>query len=97
VKHGRCLEHQLVYEQQRRPAWVTTHYNSTPWKKVRAMKKRANPLCQDCLDEGKITPTQEIDHVIPLTVRPDLALVMENLRSLCVECHRAKTRGETST
>jgi 5-methylcytosine-specific restriction endonuclease McrA len=28
-----------------------------------------------------------VHHVLPLDVRPDLALDLDNLRSLCVVCH----------
>ena len=34
------------------------------------------------------------DHKIPIAVRPDLRLVLENLQTLCDGCHSRKTRKE---
>ena len=94
VQAGRCPLHSRTREQDRRLAWVTTFYNSTAWKKLRALKRSLDPLCEG--DEGTPCPAQReaetVDHVIPITTRPDLRLSIENLRSLCHPCHNAKTR-----
>lgn len=92
VDGGRCGAHTRTHEQQRRPAWVTAFYSSTAWKKVRAMKRARDPLCEDCSERGVGTIATEVDHVVPLMVRRDLALELSNLRSLCSSCHAAKTR-----
>ena len=34
------------------------------------------------------------DHRIPIAVRPDLRLVLDNLQTLCDQCHNRKTRRE---
>jgi 5-methylcytosine-specific restriction protein A len=34
------------------------------------------------------------DHRIPIAVRPDLSLVLDNLQTLCDRCHNRKTRRE---
>ncbi len=34
------------------------------------------------------------DHQIPITVRPDLRLDLDNLRTRCNTCHSAKTMRE---
>lgn len=50
-------------------------------------------MCQDCMDRMRsgigIRPHRAtmVHHIIPRTERPDLALVLDNLRSLCAECH----------
>jgi 5-methylcytosine-specific restriction endonuclease McrA len=36
------------------------------------------------------------DHQIPITVRPDLRLELDNLRTRCDRCHNRKTRLETA-
>jgi 5-methylcytosine-specific restriction endonuclease McrA len=36
----------------------------------------------------------EVDHVQPVDRRPDLALVLANLQTLCRTCHLDKTRAE---
>lgn len=94
VDTGRCDEHTRTHEQQRRPAWITAFYSSTAWKKLRAMKRARDPLCEDCRDAGVGTPVAEVDHVVPITVDRSLALVIENLRSLCTPHHVAKTRRQ---
>ena len=69
-------------------------YHSAAWKRVRALAmQRDNGMCQDCMDRLRagygIKPNraQMVHHIIPLEERPDLALDLNNLRSLCNECH----------
>ena len=61
------------------------------WEKLRALKAKLNPLCEDCEDEGRITPVDEVDHVIPIGDAPERRLDLTNLRSLCLSHHRQKT------
>ena len=74
------------------------------WYKLRAWYIRRHPLCADCLEEGVVNATSiEVDHVIPVSVRPDLRLDASNLRSRCRKHHSRKTEldkrlyGERST
>lgn len=69
-------------------------YHSVAWKRVRALAmQRDHGMCQDCMDRLRagygIKPNraQMVHHIIPLEERPDLALDLNNLRSLCNECH----------
>ena len=69
-------------------------YHSAAWKRVRALAlQRDHGMCQDCMDRLRagygIRPNraQMVHHIIPLSERPDLALSLSNLRSLCNECH----------
>lgn len=60
------------------------------WERLRAIVlARDNYLCQVCLEDYKITPATEVDHIIPKskggTDDPD------NLQSICTDCHRVKT------
>ena len=71
-------------------------YNTTKWKELRLLKLQMNPLCEHCLRENKITPATEVDHIIPIQQRPDLALDINNLQSLCKPCHSRKTAQETN-
>lgn len=75
--------------------WAEWFYKSQAWKRTRdAAWKRDGGLCVDCLKAGRITPAEEVHHVIeltPLNIRqPDVSLGMSNLVSLCRECHRAR-------
>ena len=78
------------------------HNNSTArgydrrWRKLRKRKLQSDPLCEDCLERGRTTLAQEVDHIIRITKRPDLRLVWDNLRSLCKPCHDAKSAAERS-
>jgi 5-methylcytosine-specific restriction protein A len=92
VPKGRCPEHALEYEQQRRPDWITRFYSSRAWQNVRNMKRRHDPLCEECLITGMFTPVQTVDHILPLTTHPTLKLHLTNLRSLCFKHHEAKTK-----
>lgn len=62
------------------------------WRKLRLVAlKRDLYLCQECLKQNRPTPATEVDHKIPINVDPDLRLDLDNLQSLCSECHKRKT------
>lgn len=63
----------------------------TDWIKLRNMYIRANPLCEDCLERDQLVATEEVHHKIPISDRPDLRLVWDNLRALCKPCHSSIT------
>lgn len=50
-----------------------------------------NPLCVDCLAEGRTQVVEEVHH---LDGRYDNNLE-SNLCSLCASCHGKRTRGKT--
>ena len=68
-------------------------YNTPQWKNLRKIKLQANPVCEMCLNEGKVTPTEEIHHIRPILTGQDELEMMDiaydynNLISLCKECH----------
>lgn len=68
--------------------------NTTRWRKLRLKKLRANPLCEQCVGEDRITPATEVHHVTPVesvpTVEQMEALMYDynNLMSLCHDCHK---------
>ncbi|MCD8489272.1 MAG: HNH endonuclease [Desertifilum sp.] len=51
-------------------------------------------LCADinCLLRNQVLPIQhlEIDHILPISKRPDLALKIKNLQLLCHPCNNTK-------
>lgn len=62
-------------------------YYTKEWKKKRLeILERSNHECEWCKAEGKVTTRKdailEIDHIIELEKRPDLALEDSNLRVL---------------
>lgn len=59
------------------------------WRKVRAMKLRANPLCEEC-EKGKVlTPASMVHHIVPIEEGGEV-LDLENLMALCESCHDKK-------
>lgn len=65
-------------------------YVKRTWRHCRVLAlQRDHYLCQDCKEKGKVTIATEVHHIIPLEQRPDLALELSNLRSLCRQCHEA--------
>lgn len=69
-------------------------YHSPAWRRVRkVVLQRDHYLCQHCLLQDRITPATEVHHKVPLEERPEQALVVSNLISLCWPCHElTKTR-----
>lgn len=83
-----------------RPQWVAKSrpkqnanaefYRSTAWRKLRHIYKMRHPLCRHCMDNGIINPSQEIDHVVPISAGGE-KLDWSNLQALCKRCHSIKT------
>ena len=49
-----------------------------------------HPLCEMCKKEGRITPTEEIHHIIALADGGD-RLSEDNCMALCKSCHSRVT------
>lgn len=62
-------------------------YASGRWRRLRALKLATDPLCQECLLKGKLEPADTVHHIHERLQRPDLALEIENLLSVCASCH----------
>lgn len=75
-------------------------YNTARWRELRLVKLSRNPLCEMCLKEGRITPTEDIHHIVSfMTVydyqqRLRLAFDFNNLMSLCKQCHQKMHNGK---
>ena len=63
------------------------------WQKVRALKLRMDPLCEGCKRAGRVTPANEVHHVVALADGGE-RLAMDNLESLCKPCHSRETGRE---
>ena len=90
-----CAEHAKQeakrYERYQRDPATRKLYGQT-WRKVRDRYRAAHPLCERCLERGRITPTQEVHHIKPLSQggTNDCG----NLRALCTPCHSEITARE---
>ena len=75
--------------------WAEDFYKSQAWKHTRDIAmKRDGYLCVDCQKKGKFTAAEEVHHITELTPDnvhdPEVTLNLNNLVSLCRECHRAR-------
>lgn len=83
---------------------VTAHYNKydrdpkirnrygRAWKRIRDSYIAAHPLCEQCKQDGKLVPAEEVHHIIPLSKGGTHA--RDNLMSLCTSCHSTITACE---
>ena len=71
-------------------------YHSRAWRRLRLLAlQRDHYLCQECLRQKRFTRATEVHHLKPIVDRPDLALDLDNLESLCWDCHeKTKPRGK---
>lgn len=67
--------------------------SSKEWKRLRLMKLRNNPLCEQCKSNGVVVPATEVHHIIPVesvvgeSQMYALMFQYNNLMSLCHACH----------
>jgi 5-methylcytosine-specific restriction endonuclease McrA len=61
-------------------------HNDRRWRNLRAQVIAAEPICHWCHEE----PSTEADHVIPVSVRPDLEYEETNLVGACTTCNRRR-------
>jgi 5-methylcytosine-specific restriction endonuclease McrA len=62
------------------------------WRKLRDQVVREEPTCRLRIADICTTVSTTADHVVPVTVRPDLALVRSNCRGACRPCNDARGR-----
>lgn len=95
-----CPKHKAEAEAARKAARLANHqdynkrrdasdsfYKSWPWRKFAKRYKAEHPLCCECERQGRVTPSQLVDHIKPYKTHPELAYVASNLRPLCWACH----------
>lgn len=63
------------------------------WRRLRDQVVREEPLCWLRLPDICTTLSTTGDHLVPVTVSPELALVRSNVRGACKACNDA--RGNT--
>jgi 5-methylcytosine-specific restriction enzyme A len=69
-------------------------YTTQRWQRLRRHKLQARPLCEACLQHGKIEGATVVDHKIPINASGEPFPLLDELASLCERCHNAKTRAE---
>jgi 5-methylcytosine-specific restriction protein A len=81
---------QLRTPDRQRGSASSRGYN-VAWRRLRLVVLAEAPLCCFCQERGRVVPATEVDHIQPVSLRPDLRLVRENLRATCRPCHSALT------
>lgn len=69
-------------------------YHTQQWRKVRAFVLSGNPLCKECIKQGRVTEATDVDHIIPVRVDDSGFFALANLQPLCASCHRSKSAKE---
>ena len=69
------------------------------WKRLRLVKLRQQPLCEECLRHDETRAACDVDHVVPVVEllrrgTPERVFALEGLQSLCRACHCQKTARE---
>ena len=89
-----CDEHKQIaerqYNQYLRNSDTNKRYGRA-WKKLRARFLLLHPLCEQCKCGGRLTPAEEVHHILPLANggTNDVG----NLMALCKSCHSSITIG----
>ncbi len=65
-------------------------YNSRKWRKYSHQLRKDNPLCKMCLEEGRTTPSQMVDHIKEIN-RGGSIWDKSNHMCLCKKCHAKKS------
>lgn len=64
------------------------------WQKLRVqILRRDSGLCQSCLKAGRWVTATEVDHIKPKAQGGTDS--QDNLMSLCIDCHKAKTAKDS--
>lgn len=67
-------------------------YRSSEWRRVRYLALTKSKVCMCCGNTGVL----HVDHKIPRSVRPDLALTLSNLQVLCEDCNLGKGNWDST-
>jgi 5-methylcytosine-specific restriction protein A len=83
-----CEEHRVVerrrYDKFERSPDVNKKYGRA-WKRIRDSYAREHPLCERCEKNGRLTPAEEVHHILPISLGGTHE--KSNLMSLCKSCH----------
>jgi len=92
--HGGAAAKRQAHDRWRGSAASRGYDNA--WRRLREAKLKADPVCWWCQSLGRLTAANTVDHIVPISERPDLRLVWSNLRSGCKPCHDAHTARQVA-
>lgn len=89
LTHNRyCAEHAKIaernYRKYERDPQIDKRYGRE-WRRIRARYVTEHPLCEQRQKDGRLTPTQEVHHILPLSKGGTHDF--ENLMALCKPCN----------
>ena len=85
-----CSQHMKFSSDRMRGGAESRGYDAR-WRKARTAFLQRNPLCNECMKRGKITPATVVDHIIPHRGDRKLFWDESNWQPLCKCCHDRKT------
>ena len=85
-----CSQHMQFSSDRMRGGAESRGYDAR-WRKARTAFLQRNPLCNECMKRGKITPATVVDHIIPHRGDRKLFWDESNWQPLCKCCHDRKT------
>ena len=82
---------ELAADRQKRIEEAQAFYSSPEWRSTRDKVIRdQGRVCAECGRQIRRKTDVTVDHILPRSKRPDLALESRNLRVLCRSCNSAK-------
>ena len=83
-----CTDHAAIarrqYNKYQRDPDINKKYGRA-WKRIRDRHISQHPLCEECLKQERLTPSQEVHHIVPL--EKGGTHDEHNLMALCKPCH----------
>lgn len=90
---GRCEQHQVEPWQSSKGKTPSDRGYGYVWQKTRKRALvRDSYLCQVCLKSNRLTLATEVDHILNKAQGGTDSL--DNLQSICTDCHKIKTIEE---
>ena len=71
-------------------------YASNQWKKLRRSKLSDQPLCEECLRNGKVTSATIVHHKTEVKENWSKRLDYDTLESICQSCHNKEHKKRTA-
>ena len=93
IREGRyCPQHKTIAGREYNQVYRSSDHNKIygrHWRTTRDLYVSKHPLCERCLEAGRLVPADEVHHILP--VERGGTHAEDNLTSLCRSCH-IKTR-----
>ena len=89
-----CAKHRSLHPEEIRSAGARGY--NWEWQKARKVFLAANPLCVQCMAEGRYIKATVVDHIIPHRGNQELFWDRNNWQALCKRHHDLKTGNEDS-